>query len=340
MNAISEKQEHHNPVQMFANRLQKNIKHLRRWLNRENIHCYRIYDADIPEYAFAIDVYQGKKHWIHVQEYAAPKHINEYKTLTRQQATLNAIKELMEIPDEQLFFKVRRQQKGQAQYEKLADNKTFHHVMEGGYQFLVNFQDYLDTGLFLDHRNTRRLLEQLSHGKHFLNLFAYTASATVYAAKGGAISTTTVDMSNTYLKWASNNLVLNDITGKSHQLIQANCLEWLNKNQNRYGLIFLDPPSFSSSKRMSNTFDVQRDHVPLINNTVKLLEPGGTLIFSNNRRHFKMELAAFSGLKLENITRTTLPKDFARNPHIHNCWKITRNHEAESINPHDMAKRR
>jgi len=324
-------QERHNPEQIFANRLKKNAKHLRRWLNRENIHCYRVYDADIPEYNLAIDVYQGEKCWIHVQEYAAPKHIDEHKAHTRQQAALSVIKEVMEIPGEQLFFKVRRQQKGQAQYEKLADNKTFYQVMEGGHPFLVNFQDYLDTGLFIDHRNTRQQLAQLSHGKHFLNLFAYTGTATVYAAKGGAISTTTVDMSNTYLKWASNNLILNGIQGNQHQLIQANCLEWLNKNQAqaRYELIFLDPPSFSSSKRMTSTFDVQRDHVQLINNTVKLLEPDGILIFSNNRRHFKMESATLPGLKVENITRTTLPKDFTRNPHIHNCWKITRNYEAD-----------
>jgi len=331
MNATPVTQKPDDPVQIFANRLQKNVKHLRRWLNRENIHCYRIYDADIPEYNLAIDVYQGEKCWIHVQEYAAPKHIDEHKTHTRQQAALSAIKEVMDIPDEQLFFKVRRQQKGHTQYEKLADNKTFYQVMEGRHQFLVNFQDYLDTGLFLDHRNTRQLLEQLSHGKHFLNLFAYTASATVYAAKGGAISTTTVDMSNTYLKWASNNLTLNNIQGKAHQLIQANCLEWLKKNQTQtqYGLIFLDPPSFSSSKRMTSTFDVQRDHVQLIKDTAKLLAPDGLLIFSNNRRHFKMELAALSEFKIENITRTTLPKDFVRNPHIHNCWKITRSHEVD-----------
>jgi 23S rRNA (guanine2445-N2)-methyltransferase / 23S rRNA (guanine2069-N7)-methyltransferase len=231
---------------------------------------------------------------------------------------------MLDIPREQLYLKVRRQQKGSAQYEKLGAQGKFFQVSEGGNRFLVNFEDYLDTGLFLDHRITRGLVAELSKDKNVLNLFAYTGSATVYAAAGGAATTTTVDMSNTYLDWGRRNMALNGYTGKAHRFIQANCIEWLEQaaGQQRFGLIFLDPPSFSTSKRMQGTFDVQRDHVTLIKNTSRLLEPDGVLIFSNNLRRFKMDRDALPELTFEDISRATLPKDFERNPKIHNCWKI------------------
>jgi 23S rRNA (guanine2445-N2)-methyltransferase / 23S rRNA (guanine2069-N7)-methyltransferase len=223
-----------------------------------------------------------------------------------------------------MFVKVRKQQKGVAQYEKLAAKKVFHTVRENDCNFLVNFEDYLDTGLFLDHRLTRKMLADLSRGKSFLNLFGYTGTASVYAAKGGATSTTTVDMSTTYLNWAEKNMTINGFTNDAHSFVRANCLEWLDNTvwNNKYGLIFLDPPSFSSSKRMEGTFDVQRDHVALIKKTVTFLEPDGILIFSNNFRKFKMDTESLPGLEIENITKTTIPKDFERNPKIHNCWKI------------------
>jgi 23S rRNA (guanine2445-N2)-methyltransferase / 23S rRNA (guanine2069-N7)-methyltransferase len=188
----------------------------------------------------------------------------------------------------------------------------------------VNFSDYLDTGLFLDHRITRGMLAGLAAGRHFLNLFAYTGSATVYAARGGAASTTSVDLSNTYLDWAHRNMELNGFSAREHCFGQASCPEWLEQNagRRRFGLIFLDPPSFSTSKRMQGTFDVQRDHVALIKATARLLEPDGVLIFSNNRRRFSMDRAALDQLSIEDISRATLPKDFERNPRIHNCWKI------------------
>jgi 23S rRNA (guanine2445-N2)-methyltransferase / 23S rRNA (guanine2069-N7)-methyltransferase len=190
----------------------------------------------------------------------------------------------------------------------------------------VNFEDYLDTGLFLDHRVTRAMLAELADGRRFLNLFAYTGSASVYAARGGAASTTTIDMSNTYLDWARRNMALNGFTGTAHEFIQANCLEWLDHTAGtrRYELIFLDPPSFSASKRMNGTFDVQRDHVALIRKTVRLLDGDGMLIFSNNLRRFRMDRDALADLIIEDISRATLPKDFERNPRIHNCWKIRR----------------
>jgi 23S rRNA (guanine2445-N2)-methyltransferase / 23S rRNA (guanine2069-N7)-methyltransferase len=311
---------------MLANRLAKNLRNLAKWRRREQIQCFRLYDADLPEYALAIDVYEGDGRWIDVQEYAAPKSVDPRRARHRLREALGVIPEVLQVSDDQVFFKVRRRQKGQAQYERFGAGGCFHEAAEAGFRFLVNFEDYLDTGLFLDHRDTRRLLGELASGRHFLNLFAYTGTASAYAAAGGALSTTTVDMSNTYLDWAGRNLALNGIEGAQHELIQADCLQWLEQAENagRYGLIFLDPPSFSTSKRMHNTLDVQRDHVALIRNAVRLLAPAGTLIFSNNLRSFRMDGQALRDLALEDLSRTTLPKDFARSPRIHNCWKICR----------------
>ena len=317
-------------AQMFANRLNKNLKHLRRWLKRENIHCYRIYDADIPEYALAIDIYQSaeseQQRWVHVQEYEAPKHIDQDKAQQRLNEALSVLRDVLQVSDDQLFLKVRRQQKGKSQYEKLDQDRALHKIIEADNYFLVNLKSYLDTGIFLDHRITRELIGQMAKGKRFLNLFAYTGSATVYAAKANASSTTTIDMSRTYLDWAKRNMVINGFTSKKHEFIQDNCLAWLDNAAKRrqFELIFLDPPSFSTSKRMEGTFDVQRDHVQLLKKTASRLTENGTLIFSNNRRHFKMDHEALADLKIENISKKTLPIDFERNPRIHNCWKITR----------------
>jgi len=318
---------------MFANRLNKNQKHLAKWCKREQIHCYRLYDADMPEYALAVDVYESAltpgQRWVHVQEYEAPKSIAAEKTQLRLQEAVQVIQEELAIPASDLFLKVRRQQKGTAQYEKLAEEKTFHEVTEAGNHFWVNFSDYLDTGLFLDHRITRGLLMQLAMGRRFLNLFAYTGSGTVYATRGGASTTTTVDMSRTYLDWAQRNMQLNGFVDTGHEYVQANCIEWLQQmaGQRQFDLIFLDPPSFSSSKRMDSTFDVQRDHVVLLQATMTLLSPQGILIFSNNLRRFKMDYDALTDWHIKDISRDTLPKDFERNPKIHNCWHITHRHD-------------
>lgn len=317
-------------AQMFANRLQKNIKHLGKWARREHIRCYRIYDADLPEYALAVDLYQGPDdkpgRWVHVQEYEAPKSIDARKARKRLREALGVIMDVMDVGNDQLFFKVRKQQKGKAQYEKLGSERHFHEVLENDCRFLVNFEDYLDTGLFLDHRITRQLLAELAGGKDFLNLFAYTGTASVYAAKGGAISTTTIDMSRTYMDWAKRNMAINGFRDNAHEYTQANCLEWLDnyRDKKRFGLIFLDPPSFSSSKRMEGTFDVQRDHVALIKKAIRLLTPDGLLIFSTNMQRFKLDTAALADLMIEDISRSTLPPDFERNPKIHHCWKLHR----------------
>ncbi len=315
-------------AEMLANRVQKNLKHLAKWAKREDVSCYRVYDADLPEYALAVDLYQGEERWAHVQEYQAPASVDPAKAAQRLQESLPAICQALELDSGNLFLKQRRRQKGAAQYEKFDQKEEFHIVADGRARCWVNFSDYLDTGLFLDHRLTRAMLGEMARDRRFLNLFAYTGVATVHAALGGARSTTTVDMSNTYLDWARRNLALNGLTGEQHRFIQANCLDWIVEAADnpylRFDLIFLDPPTFSNSKRMAQEFDVQRDHVELLRATVKLLAPDGVLIFSNNCRKFKLDAAALTDLRIEDITRQTLPEDFARNPRIHNCWKITR----------------
>jgi len=309
-------------AEMFANRLRKDLQHFGRWARRQEIGCYRLYDADLHEYNLAIDVYESDKRYVHVQEYEAPDTIDPDKARQRLQHALAVIPIVLEIPREQMFLKVRRRQKSGTQYEKFATTGEFHEVREGPCRFFVNFTDYLDTGLFLDHRSTRTMLGEMAKGKRFLNLFGYTGTATVHAALGGASSTTTVDMSHTYLDWARRNFDLNGLSRGKHELIQADVLQWLKDNRARYGLIFLDPPTFSRSKRMEETLDVQRDQEELIRDTAALLEPDGTLIFSTNNRRFKLAREGLTGLEIEDITRRTLPKDFARNPRIHQCFRI------------------
>lgn len=312
-------------AEMFANRLRKDLQHFGRWARRQEIFAYRLYDADLHEYNLAIDVYESDKRYAHVQEYEAPDTISPDKARQRLQHALGVIPLVLEIPREQMFFKVRRRQKGGAQYEKLSETGVFHEVREGPCRLLVNFTDYLDTGLFLDHRDTRAMLGEMARGKRFLNLFGYTGTATVHAGLGGATSTTTVDMSYTYLDWAQRNLELNGLRSKNHELVQADVLVWLRENrQRKYDLIFLDPPTFSRSKRMEDTLDIQRDHAALIGDAAALLEPGGTLIFSTNLRRFKLDSQALTGLAIENITRKTIPKDFERDPKIHQCFRIRR----------------
>ena len=312
-------------AEMFANRLRKNLKQLGKWAAREKISCYRLYDADMPEYALAIDLYQGAVRWAHVQEYAAPKSVDPGKAAERLREALSAIPQVLDIPAAQMFLKVRQKQKGAAQYERLSEHGTFHTVLEDGLKLQVNFTDYLDTGLFLDHRPTRRLLRERARDKRFLNLFGYTGTATVHAAAGGARSTTTVDMSRTYLDWARRNLMLNGFEGKEHEIIQADVLVWLeDAAERRYDLIFLDPPTFSTSKRMQDTLDIQRDHVALIQAAGRLLTPAGELIFSTNFRRFRLEREALAEFAIEDLSRATLPKDFERDPRIHQCFRLTR----------------
>ena len=323
-------------AEMLANRLRKNQKALAKWLRTEGITCYRLYDADLPEYALAVDVYGSadpatpQRRFVHVQEYAPPPDVDPKAARRRLREAMGVIAEVLAVPARDLFFKVRQRQRGGAQYERLGQTGRFHPVAEDGLQLLVNFDDYLDTGLFLDHRATRRLVRERARNRHVLNLFCYTASASAHAAAGGARSTTSVDLSRTYVDWARQNLALNGFTGRDHQLIQADCLEWLanaRAYRGRFGLIFLDPPTFSSSKRMRGTFDVQRDHADLLRGALALLAPDGELIFSTNRRRFRFDTDSLDpggSLAIEDITNSTIPRDFARNPQIHRCWRIGR----------------
>ena len=306
----------------FANRLQKNIKKIEKWAKQQGLDAYRLYDADLPEYNVAVDRYGDH---IVVQEYVAPKNIDENKARQRLLDAVTATLQVTGIETNKLILKVRQKQKGTNQYEKLANKGEYFYVNEYGAQLWVNLTDYLDTGLFLDHRLTRKMLGEMAKGKDFLNLFAYTGSATVHAALGGAKSTTTVDMSNTYLNWAEQNLILNDIEGKQHKLIQADCLQWLEKCDRQFDLIFVDPPTFSNSKRMEDSWDVQRDHIKLMRNLKRILRPNGTIVFSNNKRGFKMDFEALDelGLSAVEISAKTLPLDFERNKQIHNCWLVT-----------------
>ena len=312
-------------AQMFANRLRKNLQRLDPWAEREQIDCFRVYDADMPEYAFAIDLYGRESRHVYVQEYAAPKSVNQESARERRREALAVLPEVLGVPLSQVHTRVRKPQKGAEQYEKRDSAAERHAVQEGGLKFWVNFRDYLDTGLFLDHRIVRGMLRSWAKNSDFLNLFCYTGSATVYAAAGGARSTCGVDLSNTYLDWAHENLLLNGFRGDNHQLYRADCLAWLEEQESggaRFDLIFLDPPTFSNSKRMEGVLDVQRDHVGMIRRSLKLLRPAGQLVFSTNYTRFKLDEEGLADLMVEDISAATVPKDFERHARIHKCFVV------------------
>lgn len=305
--------------EMFANRLKKNLRLMAKWVKKEGIECYRLYDADMPEYAVAVDVY---KDWVHVQEYAAPKSIDEDKAYQRLLEALEVIPGVLGIPENHVIFKRRERQSGKRQYERLEQSGDMLEVYEGQCRLLVNLNDYLDTGLFLDHRKMRLRIASEAQGKDFLNLFCYTGTATVHAAVGGAASTTSVDLSNTYLGWARKNQLLNGLVDRKHRLEQADCVEWLKQEKRQYDLIFMDPPTFSNSKRMRDVFDIQEVHVELINLAMARLRKGGVLYFSNNFRRFQLAEDLMNQFNVEEITASTIDRDFQRRPGIHRCWRI------------------
>jgi len=310
-------------AEMFANRLSKNIKHLSKWVRKDNISCYRVYDADIPQYAIAVDIYEN---WVHVQEYEPPRTVDTVKAFVRLNDAVDAISAILQTDKSRIILKTRKKQSGAEQYTR--QDETFDTLIanEYGLKFKVNLKDYLDTGLFLDHRLTRKLISRIAKNRSFLNLFAYTGTATVYAAAGGASSSTTVDMSNTYLAWAQDNLELNNFSGKQHKFIREDCIKWLSDAKNegrRYQLIFLDPPTFSNSKRMDHTLDIKRDHVELINQTMELLDDDGVLIFSCNAHGFKLDQKLLDEYSIRDITRMTTSEDFRRKP-AHLCWCLAR----------------
>jgi 23S rRNA (guanine2445-N2)-methyltransferase / 23S rRNA (guanine2069-N7)-methyltransferase len=260
-----------------------------------------------------------------VQEYAPPSTVAPEGAKARREEALAVLTDVTGVAAGDVYMKTRRPQKGARQYEKVDEVGRFERVEEGGLAFLVNFTDYLDTGLFLDHRITRARLRDLARGKRFLNLFAYTGTATVYAAAGGAAGSLTIDMSRTYLDWALRNLELNGLRDGRHGFLQADCLAWLARDDGqRFDLAFVDPPTFSNSKRMQDEFDVQRDHVRLLRDVLRRLEPDGLLVFSCNLQRFKLDREALADLVIDDWTRNTIPRDFARNARIHHAYVFRR----------------
>ena len=320
-------------AQMVANRVRKNLRKLKTWREREGVHCFRAYDADIPEYAAAIDVYEtdeptssgsGPRTFLHVQEYAAPAEIPLDVQRKRLNEALAGAREVFGVPREQIALKTRSRGKGGSKYGQFDTRGEFVVVREGAARLRVNLFDYLDTGLFLDHRPMRLRIADEAHDARFLNLFAYTGAATVHAALGKARATTTVDLSATYLQWCSDNLRENGIGGAKHRLVQADAMEWLEHDEGVYDLIFCDPPTFSNSKR-ADDFDVQALHVQLLRSAVARLSREGVLYFSNNYRRFRLDDAAVAQFAhCVEISRETIPPDFERNPRIHRCWRLQR----------------
>jgi 23S rRNA (guanine2445-N2)-methyltransferase / 23S rRNA (guanine2069-N7)-methyltransferase len=310
--------------------LRKNDKTLGREARRAGVGCFRLYDADMPEYAFAIDSYRladSDERHLYVQEYAPPATIEPAAAARRRAEVLAVLPEASGVAIERIHLRTRQRQSGASQYERQGDAGRFHVVEESGLRFRVNFDDYLDTGLFLDHRITRQRLRAAAADVRFLNLFCYTASASVYAAAGGAARSTSVDMSNTYLDWAAENFRLNGMDPARHRLLRADCRDWLRaaaQETERFELIFLDPPTFSNSRRMEGTFDVLRDHAALIDDTLRLLAPGGLLVFSTNAQQFRIDAALAARCAVQDISAATLPFDFRRNARIHRCFEVRR----------------
>ena len=310
-----------NNINDFINRLGKNLKHQLKWAKRQNLVAWRIYDRDIPQFPFAIDVY-GEH--IHLQEYDTGWLMQPEDYQQWLDEVCEAVQFVVGFPKENIHVKQRARQKGTAQYEKTGTNGNDFIVHENGRAFWVNLDKYLDTGLFLDHRNTRQKIGSIAASKRFLNLFSYTGSFTVYAATGGAIYSETVDLSNTYLDWAKRNFQLNHMDLNVHQIVRADVFQYLVdavKQNKQFDLIVLDPPSFSNSKKMLDILDIQRDQAKLIDGAMRLLAQDGILYFSNNLRSFTLDDAIKVRYAVKDISKQSIPDDF-RNKKIHQCWEI------------------
>jgi len=307
----------------FANRVRKNARHLGKWARRRGIQCYRVYDRDIPEFVYALDLYGERAH---LQEYERANAEEDPARARWREEVVRAAAEGLEIAPECVVFKRRARRRAGEQHEKTGARGEEFLVEEGGHRFIVNLEAYLDTGLFLDHRVTRSLVQEEARGKRFLNLFCYTGSFTVYAAGGGAPESVSVDLSNTYLGWAQRNYELNRIDVRQHLLVRADVLQWLGgarRAGERFDLIVLDPPSVSKSKAMAHALDVQQDHRALIGDCARLLKPGGVLYFCTNLQRFRLAPEAFEGLEAEEISQRSVPEDF-RNRRIHRCWRAVK----------------
>lgn len=307
---------------MLVNRLRKNRKSIGQWARKQGIECYRLYDADMPEFSMAIDIYDGR---VHVQEYAAPKSVDEKAASERLAEAMAVLPEALGVERDMIVCKQRQRQSGTSQYEKQDASGEFFNVHEHGCVLRVNLKDYLDTGLFLDHRPVRHWIQQHSEGKRFLNLFCYTGAATVHAAMGGATRSLSLDMSKTYVGWAQENLALNGADSTRHRVEQADCMAWLAakpSESERFDLVFMDPPTFSNSARMAGVLDIQKDHARMIRQAMARVSSDGLLIFSNNFRRFRLDEELEQAFEINEVSPDTLDRDFQRNPRIHRCWHI------------------
>ena len=306
----------------FANRLRKRARHLRRWPTKRGITCYRLYERDIPEVPLVVDRYEGA---LHIAEFERPHERTAAQHADWLDLMVRTAGEVLETPHKLIFVKHRAPQRGTEQYSHFAEQRVTRVVQEGGLKFLVNLSDYLDTGLFLDHRITRGMVREAAAGKNFLNLFAYTGAFTVYAAAGGAVRTTSVDLSANYLDWAAENLRLNGFGGDGHRLVREDASEYLASLQGGelFDFAVVDPPTYSNSKRLEHDWDIQRDHAPLLNQLIKHMTPGGLIFFSTNSRRFKLDEPSLTGVEVRDITSKTIPADF-RNQRIHRCWRMVK----------------
>lgn len=301
----------------LKNRIRKNYQHIRKWAKRSQTDCFRIYDRDIKEYPVVIDFYAG---CFCVQYFAYDEDHSDLK-----EATVNALCSIFGTTAESIYERTRIKRTKTQQYEKLGEEKEFFTVIEYGVKFKINLLDYLDTGLFLDHRETRQLVASLSKGKRVLNLFAYTCSFSVHAALAGASFTKSVDLSNTYTAWGRENFMLNALSLKNNEIIRADCMKFLDEeilSATPYDIIIIDPPTLSRSKKMNGMFDIQQDYATLVLKALKLLSKEGIIFFSTNSRHFTFDTALFEHCCIKEISEKTIPLDF-HNRKIHRCWKIT-----------------
>ena len=311
-------------AEAFANRLRKNFEHRKKWAEREDVHCWRVYDADLVEYAVAVDLYETSAH---VQEYAPPATMDPARAEERLSDMLALVPDVLGIAAADVHVKQRRRQRERTggQYGKQAARGKKLTVREGGHRFLVNLTDYLDTGLFLDHRRIRAMIESIAGGKTLPEpVRVHRLGDGLRRARGGASSSVSVDLSNTYIDWAEENFALNRVSQRAHTLVRGDVDAFLADERKRYDLIFCAPPTFSNSKGAARDFDIGRDHAALIDACARLLTKDGVLLFSNHFRKFKMDVEALPGLELSNISKKTLPVDFQRDPRFHNSWRITK----------------